>query len=169
MQFTQTSKPDRSLDLNVQRITRTFTPIVCAEFSNSEMVPNGYDRIGAPGVADGLLVGGAPHERSLFTRRIFMLRRPILLLSAFFGLWLAITAKSAEVPAGTRSSTTLVDHSAARVAVLLDEEVPRQGVPLDLPVPVMLRLLEREGIPAVTISPEDLADPERFNARRYSF
>ncbi|MEI6714147.1 MAG: GxGYxYP domain-containing protein [Verrucomicrobiota bacterium] len=97
-----------------------------------------------------------------------MLRRPILLLSAFFGLWLAITAKSAEVPAGTRSSTALVDHSAARVAVLLDEEVPRQGVPLDLPVPVMLRLLEREGIPAVTISPEDLADPERFNARRYS-
>ena len=53
------------------------------------------------------------------------------------------------------------------IAVFSEPDFPAYSAPLDLPTPVMLALLAREGIPAKTISAAELADPTLFNADRF--
>jgi hypothetical protein len=57
---------------------------------------------------------------------------------------------------------------APKVAVLVEPGLPAFGAPLDLPPPVLLRILEREGIAATALSVSDLADSKIFNAKRFA-
>jgi hypothetical protein len=58
--------------------------------------------------------------------------------------------------------------SVAKVAVFVEPDMPPYGSPLDLSAPVILRILGREGIHASAVSADDLADPVKFNAKRYA-
>ena len=54
-----------------------------------------------------------------------------------------------------------------QVAVLSEPGFPAYSAPVDLPAPVILSLLTREGIPAKALSATELADPDAFNADRF--